>query len=152
MLAGSITVEIKYSDFTSCSHQGAPASATNTTNAIYDMACILFDELWNGAPIRLLGIRGTKLLPADAPVQLSLFDLDTPAEAAPSRHGSSSQTSLRKPSAQKLAQMDAAVDAIRSRYGEHSLVRGSILSKTSPEKKHSSTDRNTASEGENDRL
>lgn len=152
MLAGSITVEIKYSDFTSCSHQGAPASATNTTNAIYDMACILFDELWNGAPIRLLGIRGTKLMPADAPVQLSLFDLDTPAEAALSRHGSSSQTSLRKPSAQKLAQMDAAVDAIRSRYGEHSLVRGSILSKTSPEKKHSSTDRNTASENENDRL
>lgn len=152
MLAQSITVEIKYSDFTTCSHQGSPASATNNTNAIYDMACLLFDELWNGAPIRLLGVRGTKLIPVDAPVQLSLFDMDTAAETVPVHRDSVSQTPVRKPSAQKLAQMDAAVDAIRSRYGKNSLVRGSILTQTSPDKKHVSTDENTASEEANERI
>lgn len=135
MVAQTITVEIKYSDFTSCSHQGALLTATNTTNAIYDMACLLFRQLWNGAPIRLLGIRSTKLLPWDAPVQLSLFDMpvngsvtspalsDTDAASA----SSPQKDRIHKPSAQKLAQLDAAIDAIRGRYGKDALVRGSIL-------------------------
>lgn len=140
LLAQSITVEIKYSDFTSCSHQGALLSATNTTNAIYDMACLLFRRLWNGAPIRLLGIRSTKLLSGSAPVQLSLFDLPAqetpvhgPSSSAPSAGASSGSASgaqksrTHKPSPQKLAQMDAAADAIRGKYGKDALVRGSIL-------------------------
>lgn len=151
MLAQSVTVEIKYSDFSSCSHQGTLLAATNTTNAIYDMACLLFHQLWNGAPIRLLGIRSTKLLPLDAPVQLSLFDMPSGEAAAPavfpstdSAPASGPDSSLQKsrtpkPSAQKLAQMDAAVDAIRGKYGKNALVRGSVL-KTPPGKKREGAD------------
>ena len=41
-------------------------------------AFYLFDSLWNGEPIRLLGIRTGKLSDPDTPVQLSLFDLPKP--------------------------------------------------------------------------
>ena len=81
MLAQSITVEIRYHDFTNTSHQCSLLSATNTTDVIYHTAVSLFQQLWNSEPVRLLGIRTSRLLPEDAPVQLSIFDYaaDTPA-------------------------------------------------------------------------
>ena len=74
MLAQSITVEIRYHDFTNTSHQCSLLSATNTTDALYKTAVSLFQQLWNSEPVRLLGIRTSRLLPEDAPVQLSIFD------------------------------------------------------------------------------
>lgn len=74
VLAGNVTVEIKYSDFTKCSHQAAFLSPTNSTTKIYELSCRLFDELWSGRPIRLLGIRTSKLQDVGEPVQMSLFD------------------------------------------------------------------------------
>ena len=105
-LAQTVTVEIKYSDFTSCSHQSAFIAPTNTTNEIYTASCQLFFELWNKHPIRLLGIRTAKLVSEDAPQQMSIFDL-VPDE--------------------KQQRLDAAVDSIRNRFGKDSIVRGSML-------------------------
>ena len=122
MLAQNVTVEIKYSDFTSCSHQSALYSATNTTQQIYETACLLFTQLWNGAPLRLLGIRTTRLLSSNDPVQLSIFDFNTNT-AVPT-----DSTNIKPASSKtKLAQLDAAMDSIRSRFGEFSVVRGSAL-------------------------
>ena len=73
-LAGNVAVEIKYADFTKCSHQAPFLSPTNATTKIYELACLLFEELWNGSPIRLLGIRTSKLQDVGEPVQMSLFD------------------------------------------------------------------------------
>ena len=68
----------------------------------------LFNELWTGQPIRLLGLRTSKL--SDAPVhQMDLF-----VAASHIRH-------------QKL---DKALDAIRQKYGDSAIIRGSSL--TSP--------------------
>ncbi len=75
-IAGTVTVEIKYSTFRSCSRQTQPLTPVSTADALYQCACQLFDELWNGSPVRLLGIRTSRLAPAGTPVQLSLFDLD----------------------------------------------------------------------------
>lgn len=115
--AESITVEIRYYTFENTSHQMTLISHTNVTNLIYDCACHLFDESWDKRPIRLLGVRATKLVPMNTPVQLSLFDLDTP------RHKSDDggQTSARQ------KKMDEAVDEIRKKYGHGAVVRGSIL-------------------------
>lgn len=115
MIAQSVTVEIKYSSFVTCSHQMAFFTPTNTTNTIYETACRLFTQLWDGSPIRLLGIRTNRLLPADAPVQLSLFDLTD------------------NTASEKKRKLDAAIDSIRHRYGENSLIRGSILEEKSHE-------------------
>ena len=58
-----VSVTIRSCDFSESSHQCALLAATNITKEIYDTACRLFDELWDGTPIRLLGIytgRATK--------------------------------------------------------------------------------------------
>lgn len=121
-LAGNVTVEIKYSDFSKCSHQAPLLSVTNSTSKIYELCCKLFDELWNGAPIRLLGIRTSKLQDISEPVQMSLFDLEFPKEKE-------SGSSVKGPNREKLEKLDQAMDAIKKRYGNDAIVRGSILMK-----------------------
>uniref|UniRef100_UPI004057BA53 DNA polymerase Y family protein n=1 Tax=Acetatifactor sp. TaxID=1872090 RepID=UPI004057BA53 len=107
-MAGAVCTEIKYNTFRSVSHQTLLDTPTASTDIIYQNACKLFDELWDGTPIRLLGIRTTKLVEEDAPIQLSLFDYETPKSA-------------------KQQKLDAALDQIRSRYGKDSIKRGSLM-------------------------
>ncbi len=121
-LAGNTTVEIKYSDFTKCSHQAPFLSPTNSTTKIYELSCQLFDELWNGSPIRLLGIRTSKLQDVSEPVQMSLFDMDfSQVQRA--------ETNTKGPSKEKLQKLDMAMDSIKKRYGDGAVVRGRMLLK-----------------------
>lgn len=122
--ASMITVEIKYSDFTRVTHQGTLREATNLTAAIYEATCCLFDELWNHSPIRLLGIRTSKLISEDTPVQLSLFQCATENE---------SRTEVGK-----IKMAENAVDTIRKRFGDTSILRASLLKNNTiiEEKKH----------------
>lgn len=116
--AGMISTEIKYNTFKKVSHQTTLLTPTNRTDTIYRTACGLFDEIWDGTPVRLLGIRSSKLVSCEEPVQLSLFDLSDMTTSAVSR---------REPSAHKKEQLDAALDSIRARYGADAIVRGSLL-------------------------
>ncbi|MCM1046302.1 MAG: DNA polymerase IV [Candidatus Gastranaerophilales bacterium] len=116
-LAGLVCTEIKYSTFYSVSHQMLFDTPTASTDEIYRGACALFDELWNGSPIRLLGVRTAKLSEEDEPVQLSLFDADT--------HISEKQKNL-----------DAALDQIRQRFGKDAIKRGSLLDSQDTFQKH----------------
>ena len=59
--AGMVSVEIKYHTFQTVSHQKQLETASNADQVIYKAACELFRELWNQEPIRLLGIRTSKL-------------------------------------------------------------------------------------------
>lgn len=122
-LAGNVAVEIKYADFTKCSHQAPLISATDSTDQIYEQACHLFEELWNGSPIRLLGIRTGKLQDAKEPVQMSLFDLEY------SKIGIEDPKKNMPRTGEKLRKLDQAMDAIRQRYGENAVLRGSSLLK-----------------------
>lgn len=108
-LAGSLTVEIKYNTFRSVSHQTTLPSGSNATGLLYETACRLFIELWDGTPIRLLGIRSAKLIDCGAPTQLSLFDIGT------------------APVNEKLAALDKTLDQIRQKYGDNAVIRGSLL-------------------------
>lgn len=90
-IAQTVTVEIKYHTFQSCSRQMQLSVPAGTTDTVYRCACQLFDELWNGTPIRLLGVRTTKLLAEDTPVQLSLFDFGI--QEIPDETGNSGKTS-----------------------------------------------------------
>lgn len=124
-LAGMISVEIKYSSFQSVSHQMMLPSPTNTSQLIYQSACKLFDELWNGSPIRLLGVRSSKLTNESEPIQLSLFDL--PQNAASSDVDTIQKHSPASPSREKLAALDKSLDMIRQKYGDLAVMRGSFL-------------------------
>lgn len=103
-----VSIEIKYSTFVSVSHQMQIATPCNSNLTLYQTACILFDELWNGNPIRLLGIRTSKLVSSTTPVQLNLFDINNMAN-------------------QKSKNLDKALDKIRERYGKNSIIRGTQL-------------------------
>lgn len=113
--ASMVSVEIKYSDFRQASHQCSLKEPVNNASAIYETACGLFDELWDKSPIRLLGIRTSKLIDELEPAQLSLFDyMDTKTN--------------HKPSA-KQENLEKALDKIREKYGKDAIIRGSNLPK-----------------------
>ena len=122
-LAGNVAVEIKYANFTKCSHQAPFLTPTNATSKIYEQSCKLFEELWNGTPVRLLGIRCSKLQDVGEPVQMSLFDMEFPKNE-------NGKTALSKtPNREKLEKLDKAMDSIKKRFGDGAIVRGSSLMK-----------------------
>ncbi len=130
-LAGMVSVEIKYGNFHSVSHQKSLSPSTNTSQIIYFAACQLFDELWDHSPIRLLGVRTSKLSDLTAPTQLSLFDLPGDYALKPYPEAESKiKNNPVSPSKEKLAVLDKTLDSIRQKYGESAVVRGSFLSKT----------------------
>ncbi len=102
-LAGSVTTELKYATFVKVSHQRQLSPATNDGRALYEAACQLFDELWNGEPIRLLGVRTSKLTTEAEPVQLSLFDL---------------------PKAQKEFKADRLLKELQEKFGSDVVKKG----------------------------
>ena len=107
-LAGQVCTEIRYSDFRNVSHQMPLAVPTASPDLLLESAVSLFGELWDGTPIRLLGVRTSKLVPEDEPVQLSLFDYTTPRS-------------------EKQQKLDAALDDIRAKYGKDAVKRGSFV-------------------------
>ena len=78
--AGMVSVEIKYYTFNQVSHQKQMERQTNQDMDIYQTAVDLFRELWSGEPIRLLGIRTSKLSEESEPEQLSFFDMKFESE------------------------------------------------------------------------
>lgn len=111
--ASMVSVELKYNNFTRVSHQKQLSVPTGNSSVLYQAALSLFDQLWNGTPIRLLGIRTSKLITDDEPVQLSLFDMAQERD-------------------EKLQKLDAAMDSIRQKYGKDSITRASLLRKDVP--------------------
>lgn len=107
-LAGQLCTEIRYSDFRNVSHQMPLAVPTASVNLLHENACALFDELWDSSPIRLLGVRTSKLVPEDEPIQLSLFDYAAPRS-------------------EKQLKLESALDDIRTKYGKDAIKRGSFL-------------------------
>ncbi len=110
-----LAVGIRYADiseeniFPFVSHQKKLLSPTNLTAEIYKEACELFLEIWNGNPIRHLGIHTGKVQDEMSARQLCLFD-ETDYE--------------------KLAGMDKMVDSIRDRFGIDALKRAVFLGQT----------------------
>ena len=131
-MAEMISVEIKYNTFRKVSHQTTLPAPTCSSDAIYHTACALYDEIWDGTPVRLLGIRSSKLISAGEPVQLSLFDLPSPApNNTAGGQPDSKNTFVGSTSFKKQEQLDAALDSIRSRYGADAIVRGSLMNNRS---------------------
>ena len=112
--AGMISVEIKYHTFRRVSHQKQMEKATNSDQLIYESACQLFRELWNGEPIRLLGIRTSKLMDDEEPEQMDIFELQQWMNQDVSRK-------------EKHKKLDVALDTIRRKFGEDAITRGTFL-------------------------
>ena len=109
-LAYMVSVEVKYNTFQKNSHQTTLTTPTNASNTIFHTACQLFEEMWDGTPVRLLGIRTSKLADESEPIQMSLSDF-VPVQK----------------NDEKNQKLDKALDSIRQKYGSSAIVRGSML-------------------------
>lgn len=103
--ANNLCVEIKYATFDKYTRQMPLPSPTQNGETLYHSACKLFDTLWNGNPIRLLGVRAGKLTDSCEPVQMDLFSYD-PKETA------------------RRLKLDRAMDKINKKYGDGAIRRG----------------------------
>lgn len=106
--AKMLSVEIKYHTFESVSHQRQLARAVNQDEEIYREAVLLFQELWDKTPIRLLGIRSSKLSEADEPEQMTIFDPQFRPD----------------PKREKKKKLNQALEKVRAKYGDGIVTRG----------------------------
>lgn len=106
MKVESVSVQFRFSDLTRASHQCALTSATNITQEIYAKVCRLFDEKWDGTPIRLLGVSTAKASREESGRQMNLFDTTD---------------------YEKLEKLDKAMDTIRQKYGTKAIQRASFI-------------------------
>ena len=104
--AGTVQIKIRQADFQTFTRQKSLQPPVNNTDQIYRIACQLLGAWLENNPgmrIRLLGVGGSKLSPAE---QRDLFaDDETPATGA----------------------VDQAVDGIRDRFGNSSVSRARTL-------------------------
>lgn len=108
--ASMVSMEIKYHDFQNMSHQCQLQKPTNEDDILYETACQLFEESWSGEPVRLLGIRTSKLSAESEPEQLSIFDIEMPKEPD-----------------EKHKKLNAAMDEIRKRFGDNAVKKASLV-------------------------
>ncbi len=107
-----VTVCIRYAgsygenQFPSATHQRKLKEPTNVTVEIYEAACGLFGELWNGEPVRHLGVHTSRVRKSDFTRQTELFD---------------------ERDYDKLVRADGAMDNIRERYGTDAAMRAAFL-------------------------
>lgn len=126
-LCSSVNVEIRSNTFVTTSHQMLLPAPTDLADEIYLYARKLFDALWNHDPIRLLGIRTTRLTNSGEPEQLDLFSLGLRQETEPESNGTDPVTApvVSREQSEKLRKLAAAMDSIRSRYGDNAIRRAS---------------------------
>lgn len=101
-----IAIGIKSYDLQYASRQMTLHNATNITIEIHRCACQLFDSLWDGSPIRHLGIHTSRIKDGMNMRQIDMFD---------------------KTDYEKLEKMDATTDRIRKRYGNDAVKRAVFI-------------------------
>ena len=100
-----ISIHLRTNEFHHFSHQMMLHGATNITTEIFEAACKIFDEAWDGVtPLRQLGVQMTRL--SHEPYQQ--FDLFT--EMTPVQY-------------EKKLRLDETVDALRDKFGEDIIRR-----------------------------
>lgn len=100
-----VALSIKDTNLTSVSKQCTLYSATNVTMEIYRAASCLFQQLWDGKPIRALGVSTSKVSNNDS-YQYNLFDQEK---------------------YERQGKLDSAVDLVRERFGEDSIKRACFI-------------------------
>lgn len=104
-LCTSVAVSIKNSSFKSYSHQCKLNCCTNSTDKILEVTKELFNEMWKGDPIRLLGVR-VGHLSSNKITQISIFDNEN---------------------IEKNIKLDSTIDELKFRYGKKSVMRGNVF-------------------------
>ena len=105
---GVIVVTIRYRDFKTYNHQIKLKNNINDKETIFKNSKLLFNKLWNGEPVRLIGLRVTELS-SNNDIQLSLFDDNTKVL--------------------KDKEIDKILDNINDKLGKNTVYKGSTINK-----------------------
>jgi len=103
----AISITIRNQEFIDYSKSTTLKSATDSTQEIIKTVKSLFDELWKGEPIRLLGISLNNLC-EDNFKQISIFDIDNTSD-------------------EKKRVIDRTIDSLRLKYGETAVIKSGLL-------------------------
>ena len=100
-----ITIHLSTNEFQHYSHQMLLHGATNITSELFEGACRVFDEAWDGiTPLRQLGVQVTRL--SEEPYQqYDLFSGLSPVQY------------------EKKLRLDETVDSLRDKFGEDIIRR-----------------------------
>lgn len=100
-----VSIHLRTNEFQHFSHQRVLYGATNVTSELFDAACRIFDEAWDGeTPLRQLGVQITKLT-TEPYQQYDLFSGLSPVQY------------------EKKMRLDETVDTLRDRFGEDIIRR-----------------------------
>lgn len=100
-----VTVHLRTNEFGQFSHQSILGGATNNTQMLFESACRIFDEAWDGVtPLRQLGVQVTKLS-GESYQQYDLFSGVSPVQF------------------ERKLRLDETVDALRDKFGEDIIRR-----------------------------
>lgn len=102
---GVVSISLRDWNLQFCGHQITLSVPTDLTLEIYEAACKCFAELWDGTPLRHLGIH-TSRVSTDSCRQIQMFE---------------------RIDYEKVHKMEVAVDGIRRRYGADSIKRACFL-------------------------
>ena len=100
-----LCVHLRTNEFHSFSHQAVLNGSTNITSEIFEAACRVFDEAWDGiTPLRQLGVQMTRLS-SEPYQQFDFFSGLTPEQY------------------EKKLKLDETVDTLRDKFGEDVIRR-----------------------------
>lgn len=104
-----ICVHLRTNAFQHFSHRATLMGSTNITGQIFEAACRVFDEAWDGVtPLRQLGVQMTELS-SEPYQQYDLFSGLSPAAY------------------ERKLRLDETVDALRDKFGEDALRRAKFV-------------------------
>ena len=103
--ATCVAIHVTWADFSLRRHQCQLPRQTDSEQELYAVCRSLFNEIWDGRPVRKLGIACTGLRSSQI-VQLSMLDLATDA---------------------RRDRLDTTLHGLRQRFGDDSLTRASLI-------------------------
>lgn len=120
-LAGrTVTLKVKFADFTQITRSRTLPQSTNATQTIFDVACELLDAVALKLKVRLIGLGVSGFRQGAEQGMLPLGGMGASPAAAPLLNAADEE---------KRRKLDSALDALRGKFGRAAVVRGRLFEK-----------------------